>query len=94
VKVRLRHLLASDRLSVLLVEETVQDGNWIDAVERGYNRVQGYRSDESRVMVVDDYKGGGFQQPIGRHRVMLARYDDQGKRYLYEDPIHVEVVQE
>lgn len=92
MKVILRTLNPGKQDGTIRAEEDVRDGHWIDAVEVAYNNWKGYPIDQHRVLVVDDYRGGGFQQPVGQHSVILALYDDEGKRYIYDDPIRVEVV--
>jgi hypothetical protein len=73
------------------VSGLTEQGDWITAVESLYNAARGYPDDQRRVLIVDNYIGGGFQQPFGWHTVQLALYDDAGKRYLYDAPIRVEV---
>jgi hypothetical protein len=95
MKVVLRRILTDKRQGAPFAEETVIDGDWMEAVEVAYNRVMSREMMGVRyVLVVDEYRGGGWQQPIGQHRIMLAVYDDAAKRYLYDDPIRVEVIQE
>lgn len=76
----------------ILAEQEVTSGAWIEAVESAYNEAKCYSIEEWRYLVVDDYQGGGGQRPVGKHLVRLALYDDDHKRYIYEEPVEVEVV--
>jgi len=89
----LRRMPIGKSQGVKLAEEYVYDGesDWMGAIERMYNTAMNYSPSEKRVLVADDYKGGGFQQPFGMHTVTLALYDPAGPRYLYDDPIRAQV---
>jgi hypothetical protein len=82
--------------TVLLGEAsgTAPDGDWISAATDLYNTtgiVERSGDARRRILVVDEYRGGGFQQPYGWHYVTFAVYDDAQVRYLYDERVRLEI---